>query len=155
MSSAILVASLLPAAALLPASPLLHADASRNRHLQPVACSIRPAPPAPPPVAAAHGYGGGDDGIVLRQLESDERLAMLSLWAWQYEAMGEDYSHEVQQARFMTRWIGDQRPSGWFGRLHGCALGAFVGDSCQVGRRHLPAWSLASSLPNVYRCCHP
>ena len=49
------------------------------------------------------------------------RSALLSLWCFQYEreAEGDETDPDLLSARFMSHWVGDQAPSGWFGMLKG------------------------------------
>ena len=104
------------------------------------------APPAPP-IIHDGGGGGGDEGLVLREISAEARRATLLLWQWQWQQRAaasaelERYSDAEdleQQAAWMSAWQGDQAPSGWFGRLKGRGLGAFVGGRLEgmVGIRY-------------------
>jgi len=115
-------------------APTLHAAPARSR---PVAmrAPILPAPPAPPQSGMGRGYGGGDNGgLLLTDISSEERHALLALWCFQYEIVADRHDDEddhalLAKARFMARWIGDMAPSGWFGRLKGRNLGVYLGDA--------------------------
>lgn len=99
-----------------------------------------PAPPAPPPTFTDWGYGGGgDDALLLTDVPQEQRMALMSLWHFSYEhAHAQQHGDEddaddqdLRIARYLSRWVGDLAPSGWFGLLRGRCLGAFLGTNLE------------------------
>ena len=111
-------------AALVPSNPGTFA---RQRCAPPIACGVRPAPPAPPAVARGHG-GGGEGSVGLLTLSSSERMALATLWKWQYDT-GSHHEALADDAQLVARWTGDLPRSDWPKVLIGRSLGAFVCSS--------------------------
>ena len=100
---------------------------ARHRCAPPIACGVRPAPPAPPAVARGHG-GGGEGSVGLLTLSSSERMALATLWKWQYDT-GSHHEALADDAQLVARWTGDLPRSDWPQFLIGRSLGAFVCSS--------------------------
>jgi len=119
----VVAAVLLPCSSLkLPTTP----GWSTRRCGAALAC-VRPAPPAPPQTSRGYGGSDGGGGVGLRSITREERLALTSIWSWQYEGSATATS-DLSETLFVAHWKGDLIKSGWLGMLHGRQLGAFVGD---------------------------
>lgn len=117
----VVAAVLLPCSSLkLPTTP----GWSTRRCGAALAC-VRPAPPAPPQTSRGYGGSDGGGGVGLRSITREERLALTSIWSWQYEGSATATS-DLSETLFVAHWKGDLIKSGWLGMLHGRQLGAFV-----------------------------
>lgn len=70
---------------------------------------LLPTPPAPPATRARTGSSGGDDDLVLAQLDRASWAALLSVWLWQTEQPGLECGITVP--RELIRWDGDMQTS--------------------------------------------
>jgi hypothetical protein len=88
------------------------------------------APPKPPTNDCGRESGGDGDGMMLAQVQSSERRAILSVWKWQHE----ECRHEPRPStpvdlEDMIRWDGDHSTAGPLSHLRGRSLAARLGEN--------------------------
>eukprot|EP00966_Prymnesium_polylepis_P101669 2354266-Prymnesium_polylepis.2 len=89
---------------------------STSRTSKVVLQTLQRAPPTPPAQFAGGGGGGDGDGLVLRTLDQQHIVTVLSLWMWQLSAAGScDEVERVQMKASMESMMawGSEPSSSW------------------------------------------